>query len=89
MLLNAANEFEQRREISGRLQAARHLPTAVLINHPRRNTLPTFAIAQLKIFNVSTPELPHDGEQLLSKKRMKRIDNRYRTRVAGIITRRL
>jgi hypothetical protein len=89
MLLQPANQFEQRRQISRGLQAAGHLATEVSVDRPRGNRLTLFRTLKIEILQVPTTELAHDTEVMLTEKRMKRVPNRNFALVTGIMTCRL
>ena len=89
MFLQPTDEFEQRGQIDGGLQTARHPVTEVGIDHPRRNGLPDFGTLEIEILHVPATEFTHNGEVMLAKKGMKRIPNRDGALVTGIMTCRL
>ena len=89
MVLDPANEFEQRRKACSGLQTARHLLTEIGIHHPRRYGLPNVGTAEIQVLHVSETKFAHDKEVMLTKERMKWVPNRNFTLVTGIIVCRL
>ena len=89
MRLQPADEFEQRWQIDGRLQAAGHLATEIGIDHPRGNGLPDIGTAEIQVLHTPTAELTHDGEVMLAEEGVERVPNGNLALVTGIITCRL
>ena len=89
MLIQPADEFQQRGQVGRGLQAAGHPATEIGVDHPRGNGLPDFGTVQIQVLHVPAAEFTHDGEVMLTIERMKRIPNRNFALVTGIITGRL
>ena len=88
-LLDPASQFEKSRQIGGGQPPAGHLLAKIFVDHPTWNRLPRLTHREVKILDVPATKLSLDLPVIFSKKRVKWIMNNDRTRVTGIIVRRL
>jgi len=56
MIVQPANQFEQRSQIGRRLQAASHLGTKIGVHRPGGNGLPSFGTLKIEILHTPTTE---------------------------------